>query len=321
MSALEHFRAAAQAVLAYLHGRLGFDLWMLSRLEGDRLVVVEALDRSNRIGAGQVLPGAQMPCSLMVSGAGPRVAPDVAEVPAYARLAVPHGVPFGAYVGAPAIRTAGGPVLTLAGFHSEPVPADVAGELPLVELQAGLLCALLDAEQRAAEASRRAELAEQEALTDELTGVASRRSWTRIMAREERRSRRYGRPASVVSIDLDDLKRVNDSIGHAGGDDLLRRAAEAIVSATRGNDVVARLGGDEFGVLALESDAEAAERLSTRIVDALRRESIEASVGVATLEPAGSMEDTWRQADAAMYEEKRSRAKGTPLEAPTGPPA
>ena len=321
MSALEHFRAAARAALAYLHGRLSFDLWMLSRLEGDRLLVIEALDRSNRIGAGQVLPGARMPCSLMVSGAGPRVAPNVAEVPAYARLDVPRGVPFGAYVGAPAIRTDGGPVLTLAGFHSERVPAEVAAELPLVELQAGLLCALLDAEQRAAEASRRAELAEQEALTDELTGVASRRSWTRIMEREERRSRRYGRPASVVSIDLDDLKRVNDSIGHAGGDDLLRRAAEAIVSATRGNDVVARLGGDEFGVLALESDAEAAERLSARIVDALRRESIEASVGVATLEPAGSMEDTWRQADAAMYEEKRARAKGPPLEAPTGPPA
>ena len=304
-SAYEDFRAAARAALAYLHDRLDLELWMVLRLEGDDLVI------DDMIGAGDADPEQLVAMARALWGAGlARVVPVVAEVPELAGLPGLDGGSPAAYVGVPipgpALDRPGGFVCGV-GLHA--ARPQLADQIDLIELLAAMLGRLLTSAHRAQEADARAERAEEEARTDALTGVASRRSWTRIMEREEARSRRYGHPASVVSIDLDDLKQVNDTIGHAAGDELLRRAAEAIMSATRQNDVVARLGGDEFGVLAFESDEAAATALSERIVAALELRSIEASVGVSTRAPDGTLDETWRQADEAMYEKKRARAE------------
>jgi diguanylate cyclase len=151
----------------------------------------------------------------------------------------------------------------------------------------------------------RFEQAELDALTDPLTGVGNRRAWDRLLDAEEARCARYGSQASLVAIDLDELKRVNDAGGHGAGDALLRRTAKVIESTKRAADVVARLGGDEFGVLAVECDAGAAAVLADRIGRALEQAGIRASVGHATRRPAGGLAEAWAEADAAMYARKR----------------
>ena len=137
------------------------------------------------------------------------------------------------------------------------MPVEIEEELPLVELMARLLMTIIKNELKANEEFRRAERASAEAMTDGLTGLYNRRGWDQLVAAEDKRCQRYGHPASVLSIDLDNLKSINDNQGHAEGDCLLRSAAEVLKTVTRDADIVARLGGDEFSVLAVECDPQA----------------------------------------------------------------
>jgi diguanylate cyclase (GGDEF)-like protein len=182
---------------------------------------------------------------------------------------------------------------------------ELAAELPTIELLGRLLAVLLVQELQRQELQRRFELAEVDALTDPLTGVGNRRAWDRLLDAEEARCRRYGSAASLVAVDLDELKRVNDRQGHDAGDRLLRRTARVIDSTRRAADVVARLGGDEFGVLAVECDEPAAKVLADRLRGALEAAGIRASVGHATRQPTGTLAQAWSAADADMYAHKR----------------
>lgn len=141
-------------------------------------------------------------------------------------------------------------------------------------------------------------------MTDPLTGLTNRRGWDLLLEREEQRCRRYGAVASVLMIDLDRLKAVNDSHGHAAGDELLRRAADVLRGAVRGADVVARLGGDEFGVLAVETDLPAAIRERDRLRDLLRAAGVPGAVGAAARQPLGGLPATVIAADHDMYQDK-----------------
>src|SRR5581483_7939723 len=86
--------------------------------------------------------------------------------------------------------------------------------------------------------------------TDSLTGLPNRRALERHLDEEYRRSLRYGTPVSFLMLDVDGLKRVNDSAGHHAGDLLIRSVANAIRDALRGSDFAARWGGDEFAIVA-----------------------------------------------------------------------
>jgi diguanylate cyclase (GGDEF)-like protein len=157
------------------------------------------------------------------------------------------------------------------------------------------------------------------ALHDSLTGLANR---TLLLDRTEQalaRARRTGRPCALLLLDLDDFKTVNDSLGHAAGDQLLITVSERIKATLRLVDTPARLGGDEFAILLDDLDhAEAAATTAQRLIDALGepamvdgREIVAGgSVGVAVWNGHASPADLLRDADAAMYAAKRS-GKGT----------
>ena len=145
---------------------------------------------------------------------------------------------------------------------------------------------------------------------DPLTGLANRRSWDELLDAELDRSVRSGAALSVVVLDLDGFKAVNDAQGHHAGDRVLQAAARSWQAATRGGgDLVARLGGDEFGLLAPGSDEIGAHHLARRLIDALP-EGVAASVGVATWDRAEGASDLVRRADRAMYLAKRRRRRG-----------
>jgi diguanylate cyclase (GGDEF)-like protein len=150
-----------------------------------------------------------------------------------------------------------------------------------------------------------------QALSDPLTGVGNVRLLEQRLEYEIARHRRNGRPLSVVVLDLDDFKKVNDTLGHPVGDELLRQAATVLRATVRTQDTVVRQGGDEFCVLAPETDGAEAQALTDRIKQALcalvaNGEPISASAGHATYpDDASSTEVLIAQAD---LEQRRDKA-------------
>lgn len=156
------------------------------------------------------------------------------------------------------------------------------------------------------------------ATRDELTGLYNRREFQRIQGAQEERARSTGQPLALLMIDLDHFKGVNDRLGHAAGDQVLRQAAERIQAATRSADYAGRLGGDEFAVLLIGTDREGALTAAERVRSALASAPLQAagndltvtaSIGLAVLGPrpgdaAGGREELLAAADRAMYQAK-----------------
>lgn len=155
------------------------------------------------------------------------------------------------------------------------------------------------------------------ALHDPLTDLYNRRALEAFLDKQARAAQRRGGPLTLILLDLDDFKEVNDTHGHPVGDLLLQEVAQALLSAVRGSDIVARLGGDEFAVLLPDTDLDAGVRLARRlrhrlddaridVDDTYRTITPRASFGVADFASAGHngkrMIDL---ADRALYVSKR----------------
>ena len=160
-------------------------------------------------------------------------------------------------------------------------------------------------------------------LTDSLTGVYNRRYIDRRLLEEIARARRQGYPISFMYIDIDHFKRVNDSVGHGGGDEVLREVASRIKAELRLSDALARFGGEEFVVLLIDANLDSAAFVAERIrasvagsmipLSASLQVSITVSIGVACLDhatPEGEGEAVMRElianADHALYQAKET---------------
>ena len=151
----------------------------------------------------------------------------------------------------------------------------------------------------------------QEAHTDYLTGLANRSEFEAAVRRALASVRRHSRPLSLMLMDLDELKKINDTHGHHAGDEAIRTVARVIRTAVRTSDISARLGGDEFGVAMPEAGLAQAAEVAARIRQALEEghlgssAPIELSFGVAELQPDQEYEDLFVVADRNMYRDKR----------------
>jgi diguanylate cyclase (GGDEF)-like protein len=167
-----------------------------------------------------------------------------------------------------------------------------------------------------------------EARTDHLTGLANRREFERIMEREVALAERHNRKLSLMMIDLDNLKRINDRHGHRAGDAALRLVAQQLQRVVRVSDICARIGGDEFGVAMPETELERAREVGSRLQAAVREagmaarsaEPIEVSIGVAAWRAGQDWQAAYEVADAELYEDKRRRQEArrtSPQQKPT----
>jgi diguanylate cyclase (GGDEF)-like protein len=182
--------------------------------------------------------------------------------------------------------------------------ANVAVMLLLINGAGNKVAAVAQAKEEKLEA--RAAAARRQGTRDALTGLLNRRGWDLAVQAAERRCRAEALDACVLMIDLDGLKRVNDTQGHKAGDALIQAAASALKKAARRGDALARLGGDEFACLVVDCDEEMAQAVTARFEQALASAAVPASVGHA-LAGDGALASAIETADQAMYQAKRAR--------------
>lgn len=154
-----------------------------------------------------------------------------------------------------------------------------------------------------------------QASTDPLTGISNRRYFIARAEQELRRARRFARPLTVMMLDLDHFKRVNDTHGHAAGDAVLRATVQAVNACLRNTDVIGRLGGEEFAVLMPETDLHAATEVASRLRQEIAALEVPfggevicctVSIGVAMLQPQdGDIDAVLHRADQGLYLAKR----------------
>ena len=154
-------------------------------------------------------------------------------------------------------------------------------------------------------------------MTDHLTGIANRAQFDRTLRSETAHALRTHETFSILYMDLDGFKQVNDRFGHAAGDEVLRKVARRLTQQLRTEDEVARCGGDEFGVIARDSTHESAQELAKRIAREISSPimltsgdiaKVGVSTGVATFKQGiDSGPALLDQADRALYQAKREK--------------
>ena len=172
------------------------------------------------------------------------------------------------------------------------------------------------------------------AMRDDLTQLFNRRYFFERLERELEAAKGFNRPLSVIVIDLDSMKLVNDTYGHRVGDEVLTGFGALLLKQTRTSDVPARIGGDEFAIILPDTDETSAHVMIERLTAALTEQGVinrddsvlrvKASLGLACFPGAGDTADRlMQQADAAMYAEKRTHKAGGEVtqQAPAAPSA
>lgn len=212
------------------------------------------------------------------------------------------------YAGAPIVDPDGFALGTIAVIDARPRQFSVAQCDALVDLSTLVMTALRN-RRNALELGRIAR-------TDHLTGIANRAQFELAIASEIQQAARHDERFTVLCMDLDGFKEVNDEHGHAAGDEVLREVSRRLQIQVREGDTVARLGGDEFGIVMRRGTLEEALALCKRIVAAVEQPvalpsgsvvSVGMSVGEASFSPAArTAEALMAQADRALYASKRS---------------
>jgi len=173
-----------------------------------------------------------------------------------------------------------------------------------------------------AELKKKNEELEKLSITDGLTGLCNRQHFEEILAREEARGQRYGTIVTVVMVDINNLKYINDRFGHARGDMIIRETARLLRDICRDSDVVARYGGDEMVILLPETTKEEASHFVSRLRAAEREWNrsntdpgltLSLAIGDASTENQTGLAAALSQADANMYKDKARYHRWWPL--------
>lgn len=303
----EDFSSAAEVALGLLGEKVGMRFWMVTRIDGDDLIVLNSVGDGFGIKNGDSMPWTDTLCWRMLDESGPRVAPRVAEVAAYATAPATERLKIASYVGAPILLSDGKVYGTLCGLDLEPKTDDLKQHQWLVEMVAGLLGAIVSHEREASRGAGDIGSPEGEVLVDRLTQTFNRRAWDRILTAEEARCARHNHSACVICVDIDSLRAVNDAQGREKGDQVLLKTAQIMKRACRGYDIVARTGEDEFAILAVECGLKGAKGIFDRINGGLTKENIKATLGISLRNATTGLPRTFDEATNTLLNAKRLR--------------
>lgn len=171
----------------------------------------------------------------------------------------------------------------------------------------------------ARERARARRLNARRVFVDALTGLPNRRAAVRALVREAERARRADGALSLVLVDLDDFKAVNETEGHDAGDRLLRKVGAALSTATRGSELCARIGGDEFA-LVISGELGDAHRAAQRVKERLRAIGVSATTAAARLGRDERLQALYRRCDAQLRATKEQRRAARAPALPVHPP-
>jgi len=303
------FADAAIDVIKFLNKTLGFDLWVVTRHNGDEYIVLQSENHNQyNVPAGSVFKWCDTFCSRMVSGQGPEFAANLSDIAAYTEAPFARMVPVGSYMGVPLHNPDGSVFGTLCAIHPTPREQSLESQLPMVKTFAGLLSNLMESETKATEIQREADHAAAEAMKDAVaTMLYNRKGWDHLTVAEERRARDLGHNMTVISIDLNNLKTLNDTFGHAKGTEYILQAGQAMAAVLRPEDIAARVGGDEFLILLPECDLQQAATILDKLKQQFTDRQVDAAIGMAQFDHAESFENLVDRADQAMYTDKREQ--------------
>ena len=206
-----------------------------------------------------------------------------------------------------------GHVMTVLGIANKPSDYNQR-DIDLVEFIADLVCSIIEQKQRDDHIRELNTLLQRMAMVDELTDLPNRRAFFAQAEKETLRARRYKTPYSLLMLDVDNFKQVNDTFGHAAGDQVLQNIARLLAASIRQVDMAARMGGEEFSVLLPDTRISDAAILAERIRAAVeqgmcevagRSIGVTVSIGVSTYSIfASDLEAVLKRADACLYRAK-----------------
>lgn len=301
------FGTAISMVLEWCDDLWPMGLWMVTRRFGEDWQVLDLRVTAYDLERGAMLRWSDSLCSLMVDKRGPRVVPDIAGIESYSSAPIGRLMPVRSYVGIPLHYPSGQVFGTLCAIDPNVQREHVKGLQPTLELVAGLLSSVLAAQLANDELQRSAERFDSRVNSDVLTGLWNREGWNEQLKQASQRASGIGDQFVLAIVELDDLSRVNESVGYSSGDSLLREAGRALRSVVGTAGVAARLGGDEFGLL-LPASADVPPRLfASTIREALFAAGVSASVGVSAYRWPMSSGEAAAAADAHLYAEKLRR--------------
>ena len=298
------FTESSEKAIAYLKMHTPLTDWSVSRvIDGEQVHL--HVEQDQVLTTGQRVEWEESFCSRMANGAAhvvenSRLDPDYSQLRASALV--------GAYAGYTISDDRGEMFGVLCGVRTEPLTEKEKIDEELIALISSLLSAQLKLARVADRERRKSELSDALAQTDALTGLLNRRGWDKITGDAQERLDAFGDAVSVAVIDLNGLKEVNDTHGHAVGDVLLQRTAEILRSKSSESCRIARYGGDEFMILANGVTPSQAETYFSEFAEALDAAGISVATGYCAAQPGRtSIDQCIHEADALMYQHKRLR--------------
>ncbi|NTV10220.1 MAG: diguanylate cyclase [Zoogloea sp.] len=309
IATLPHTSVGEKLTEALRLGRthLGLELGIISHIEGRRYIVENcSAPPGTALKNGDVFEFGETYCSITLD-AGNVVAISNMGQSQHAGHPCYTAFKLECYIGVPLVVQ--GEVYGTVNFSSaKPYKREFdEGDLEFMRLLGRWVGSVLDAECFNRQLR-------QLATTDSLTGIWNRRYFLEEAERDIERARRYRHPLSVVMLDIDHFKRVNDNFGHHAGDETLVAFTEACAKVLRAGDVFGRLGGEEFAILLQETEAETALDVCERLRSTVARIEvanlkgiirITVSIGVAQLYDDESAESLLNRADASLYQAKQ----------------
>lgn len=302
----QSFTKSAERVVKYLNVHTPLTDWSVSRVTAGEQIHVH-VHQEQLLETGTRVDWDQSFCSRMSRGADHIVRDSLAH-PDYADLDAAQLV--GAYAGYTINDDRGELFGVLCGVRPSPLLDGERVDEPLVRLLSDLLSTQLELSRGIDRKRRDNNVAEALTHSDALTGLLNRRGWDEIVADAQERLDAFGDPVAVAFLDLDGLKMVNDTEGHAAGDVLLKRTAQVLQGASSAGCHVARYGGDEFVILANGVGPAQVEDHFEVFAHALEQAGVQVSLGFCAAEPGHvPVVQAIERADKMMYARKRNRRK------------